>query len=284
MYVEVCQLPQHIMSSWYDVCFLCTDITILAVVGCILRFASCPNTLSSSCFLCTDITILPVVECMMCFLCTDITILPVVECFLCTDITILPVVECMMCFLCTDIIILPVVGCMYFLRTVQIYQYCQWWSVCRCFLCPDITVVECMLFCVCTDITILPAVEGVFSVYRYNNTASGGVYDVFSVYRYNNTASGGVYVEVCQLPKHKTEQLGNSIPWGNFLLFYKSDLLCILPFQAPFQPLLLVTHKISAVHIVSVYHMVSFLSLWWAIVLCFPTTYFYLDEKSLSGL
>ena len=55
-----------------------------------------------------------------------------------------------------------------------------------------------------------------FSVYRYNKTASGGVYDVFSVYRYNNIASGGVYVEVCQLPKHKTEQLGNSIPWGNF--------------------------------------------------------------------
>ena len=51
-----------------------------------------------------------------------------------------------------------------------------------------------MLFCVCTDITIFPAVEGVFSVYRYNKTASGGVYDVFSVYRYNNTASGGVYV------------------------------------------------------------------------------------------
>ena len=75
---------------------------------------------------------------------------------------------------------------------------------------------ECMLFCVCTDITILPVVECMFSVYRYNKTASGGVYDVFSVYRYNNIASGGVYVEVCQLPKHKTEQLGNSIPWGNF--------------------------------------------------------------------
>ena len=69
-----------------------------------------------------------------------------------------------------------------------------------CFLCTDIII------------TILPVVECVFFVYRYNKTASGGVYAVFSVYRYNTTASGGVYAEVCQLPKHKTEQLGNSVP------------------------------------------------------------------------
>ena len=39
-------------------------------------------------------------------------------------------------------------------------------------------VVECFL---CLAITILPVVECMFSVYRYNNTASGGVY-VFSAY------------------------------------------------------------------------------------------------------